>query len=159
MRKVLILLLLLSANSLCNAQIIDHTKIEYQIKKISKNKYTVSFIMTFSDDQRIISPFSEDSFWYKTSITYLDSSNITIIGPLTESPESKEEFDPISEENVRFNRKHVTFTQTIQIIGHNNFTVNGQIEYMIITDEYALPPAVVDFNLIYDERTGVISME
>ena len=151
MKKLNIIIILLSFGITSLAQKNNTIIIEYEVKRVGLKEYELNFIFTIPDSQKIISPFANDSSLFKTSIHFQRIPNIILLGSLNESPESKEEYYPKLSKMVKFNRATVKFSQMVKVINDQSCKMGGIISYMVVAENYnRFPCEIINFTLIYD---------
>jgi len=124
--------------------------VECNVNRISANRFSINFTLTLVEGTRVISPFSLDTCWAKVNIQFNEQEGVRWVNEMTESPVSKEEWDPIQECTVRFNRNRVTYKWVIERTSPKINTLNGTIEYMLVDDEKAVYPEPKPFVVQLD---------
>ena len=80
-----------------------------------------------------------------TSFTFAPSESFELVGPVEEG-EPHVEFDPNFDMELRYFGDEAVFTQKIKILSQSDFTLKGELEFMVCNDEMCLPPEYVDMS-------------
>ncbi|MDY0342759.1 MAG: cytochrome c biogenesis protein CcdA [Lentimicrobium sp.] len=80
-----------------------------------------------------------------TSFTFVKSPNYTLVGKVTE-PKPIEEYDNQFQVTLKYFENQAVFTQKIKVLSEKDFTLNGELEFMVCDDKQCLAPEIVDFE-------------
>lgn len=144
--RLLILLTLLLPLSLY-AQILKPVKWSFSSKALSGNEVQLTFKASIDNTWHLYSqdvPPPPDGP-VPTSFTFEKSSNYALIGKVTE-PKPIEEYDSQFEATLKYFENQATFTQKIKVLSEKDFTLTGELEFMVCDDKQCLAPEVVDFT-------------
>jgi len=122
-------------------------KLEFQLKKIDSENYNLVTTISLDKGSYIISPFSQDTVYGHFELTLKDSNNLVFTSKMTESPNSKTEFDPIIKDYVNFVRTNTTYSQHIKILNKEDFEVSGNVWFLI---EPLCSPVDIEYILSYN---------
>ena len=110
------------------------------------DKVQIVLTATIEPGWHLYSQFLEDGGPIPTSFTLLDSGNAYVYtGQWTEG-EPHVEYDPNFEMDLAFFSDQAVFTTTLTP-NEKDFTVTGELEFMVCNDEMCLPPTYVDFTV------------
>lgn len=146
MKKLLVLATLLFAFQFVNAQVYDPLKWKYSVKYLDDNKAELQVSATIEDHWHVYSiDIPETSPVIGTDITMEESSSFALNGPLRE-PKPIEEYDPNFDETLKWHEHKVTFTQPIKILSEKDFTIKGELMFMVCNESMCLPPEYIDLS-------------
>lgn len=146
MKKLLVLATLLFAFQFVNAQVYDPVKWKYSVKYLDDNKAELQVSATIEDHWHVYSiDIPETSPVIGTDITMEESSSFALNGPLRE-PKPIEEYDPNFDETLKWHEHKVTFTQPIKILSEKDFTIKGELMFMVCNESMCLPPEYIDLS-------------
>jgi thiol:disulfide interchange protein len=81
-----------------------------------------------------------------TSFTFKESDSFSSIGSVKEAGNLHEEYDPLFEMELKYFDTKAVFTQQIAVRTVEDFTLSGELEFMVCNDEMCLPPEFVDLS-------------
>ncbi|AEV32781.1 thiol:disulfide interchange protein [Owenweeksia hongkongensis DSM 17368] len=146
MKKLLILATLFFAFQFVDAQVYDPVKWKYSVKYLEDNKAELQVTATIEDHWHVYSiEIPETSPVIGTEVTVEESSSFALNGPLRE-PTPIEEYDPNFDEILKWHAHNVTFTQPIKILSEKDFTIKGELMFMVCNESMCLPPEYIDIS-------------
>jgi DsbC/DsbD-like thiol-disulfide interchange protein len=147
MKRIILILCVLTINMAVYAQIESPVKWSYAAKKISGTEAVVFLKATIQDGWHIYSLNLKDGGPIKTSFTFSPSKEYRLSGKATEpAPLSKIE-KAFNNMTVTYFEKSVIFQQKIKLKTANATVVKGQLEFMTCNDKKCLPPENIDFSI------------
>ncbi|WP_417613094.1 cytochrome c biogenesis protein CcdA [Owenweeksia hongkongensis] len=146
MKKLLVLATLFFAFQFVDAQVYDPVKWKYSVKYLEDNKAELQVTATIEDHWHVYSiEIPETSPVIGTEVTVEESSSFALNGPLRE-PTPIEEYDPNFDETLKWHAHNVTFTQPIKILSEKDFTIKGELMFMVCNESMCLPPEYIDIS-------------
>lgn len=146
MRRLLILATLLLGFQSAHSQVYDPVDWSYSVKYLDGNKAELQVTATIEDHWHVYSiDIPETSPVIGTEITVKESSSFALNGPLKE-PKPVEEYDPNFEETLKWHEHKATFTQPIKILSEKDFTITGELMFMVCNESMCLPPEYIDIS-------------
>lgn len=146
MKKLLLLSSLLFAFQFVNGQVYDPVKWKYAVKYLDGNNAELQVSATIEEHWHVYSiDIPVTSPVVGTEITVEKSSSFELNGALRE-PAPIEEYDPNFEETLKWHENKVTFTQPIKIHSEKDFTVKGELVFMVCNESMCLPPDYIDIS-------------
>ncbi len=146
MKKLIVLATLLFAFQFVNAQVYDPVKWKYSVKYLDNNKAELLVSATIEEHWHVYSiEIPETSPVIGTAITVEESPAYALNGPLRE-PTPVEEYDPNFDETLKWHKDKVTFTQPISILSEKDFSIKGELMFMVCNESMCLPPEYIDIS-------------
>ena len=157
MKKLLFILFAFSF-SLLNAQIVENPVTwSWETEKISETEYKLIYNATIEEGWHLYSAHVDpDVGPYPTAFYYDTIPNFIFKGKVEET-EPHVEYDPNFEAELAFFSNKAQFWQYITVPAGKEFTVKGEIEWMVCNDEMCMPPEYKDF--IFNSPTPKIAAE
>jgi DsbC/DsbD-like thiol-disulfide interchange protein len=146
MKKVLLLMVVLTLSAGAYAQIETPVKWSYAAKRLSNNEAVILLRATIQDGWHIYSLNVGDGGPIKTSFKFAPSQEYALVGKTAE-PTPIKKYEDAFKMNVTYFEKTVTFQQKIKLKSAKATSVKGQLEYMTCNDKKCLPPEDVDFTV------------
>jgi DsbC/DsbD-like thiol-disulfide interchange protein len=146
MKKVLLLITLLTLSAATFAQIEKPVKWSYAAKRVSSTEAVVFLRATIDQGWHIYSQNVKDGGPIKTSFTFAPSKEYALVGKTAE-PTPITKYESVFSMNVSYFEKTVTFQQKIKLKSANAASVKGQLEYETCNNSKCLPPEDVDFDI------------
>ncbi|GAB1404289.1 MAG: cytochrome c biogenesis protein CcdA [Lentimicrobiaceae bacterium] len=129
------------------AQILKPVKWSFSTKAISDNEVQLLFKAAIDPTWHLYSqdvPPPPDGP-IPTSFTFEKSPNYTLVGKVTE-PKPIEEYDSQFQITLKYFENQAVFTQKIKVLSEKDFTISGELEFMVCDDKQCLAPETVDFE-------------
>ncbi len=101
----------------------------------------------------VVSPFSKDSIYGQVELVLHKNEFIELSNEISESPITKEEFDPILELHVRFVRTNTRYQQDLKIKTTDDFQSTGHFWLLL---EPQCVPYKIDYVL--SQKEGVLEI-
>lgn len=128
-----------------SAQILTPVKWEYGAKKINENEAVVFLRAKMDDGWHIYSQDVEDGGPIRTSFTFAESKDYTVVGK-TAQPTPKTKFEKVFNMDVSYFDNEVVFQQRVKL-NKGTTVVRGTLEFMACDANACLPPEEVDFAI------------
>lgn len=128
------------------AQIMEPVKWEYSVRNDEGNKAEVVFTAKIDPGWHLYSQHVPEGGPIPTSFSLQKSKAYTASGPIKEG-KPKEEFDPNFDMVLKWFSKKADFVQPITIHSEKDFTLTGELEFMVCNDEMCLPPEIVEYSI------------
>jgi len=128
-----------------SGQILNPVKWDYGAKKISQNEAVVFLRAKMDDGWHIYSQNVEDGGPIKTSFTFAESKDYTLVGKTAE-PKPKTKYEDVFGMDVSYFDKEVVFQQRVKLT-KGGAVVRGTLEFMACDATSCLPPEEVDFAI------------
>jgi hypothetical protein len=145
MKKITLLIAMLSAGLSLKAQILEPVKWSYGCKSTGPNEAVLFIKATIDDGWHIYSVNQKDGGPVKTSFAFVPSGDYTLNGKVTE-PKPITKYEKSFGINVNYFARSVIFQQKIRLTGAKA-VVKGSLNFMVCNDEKCLPPEDVDFSI------------
>lgn len=141
------LLLMLFLPFTLQAQILKPVKWSFSSKVLTDNEVQLTFKASIDPTWHLYSqdvPPPPDGP-VPTSFTFEKSPNYKLIGKVTE-PKPIEEYDKQFEATLKYFENQATFTQKIKVLSEKDFTLTGELEFMVCDDKQCLAPEVIEYE-------------
>ncbi len=156
MKLLNILFLLLGISLSGIAQVYDPVDFSFTVKRLPNNEAELQMRATIEEGWHVYSLIiPKESMVLPTEISFEKSPNYQLIGAVKE-PKPINEYDKNAGEKLRFHEKEVTFTQRIRIISEKDFSVKGELSFMVCNDKMCLPPEYIDLDF---KVKGAVAVE
>jgi DsbC/DsbD-like thiol-disulfide interchange protein len=146
MKKLLVLLIVLTLGAGAYAQIESPVKWGYGAKRISPTEAVVFLRATIDDGWHIYSANQKDGGPIKTSFEFTPSKEYTVVGKIAE-PTPVTKFEKSFSMDVLYFENSVTFQQKVHLKTAGATVVKGKLEYMTCNDHKCLPPDDIEFSI------------
>lgn len=143
-RKLLTFFFLLISIHSGFSQILKPVKWSFSSEQKDKEA-TLILKATIDKGWHLYSQHIPDGGPIKTSFTFQPSKDYEMIGKTTE-PKAEEFFDPNFEMMLAQFEHGVDFKQKIKIKSEKNFTIKGELEFMVCDNTRCLAPEIVEFS-------------
>jgi cytochrome c biogenesis protein CcdA/thioredoxin-related protein len=143
---------LISANSF--AQILNPVKWEFLKKELSNDEIELQFKASLDEGWYLYSQNLDDNGPVPTEFTFLDNNSYDLIGIVNE-PNTNEEYDPNFDMTLKYFKDEVIFIQKIKNKSNTDFTLSGNIYFMVCDNSQCLPPEELEFNFEIEGSTSV----
>lgn len=143
-------ILLCTVAFLCKAQEPYPVAWRFSTVKLGDKTFEVHFRATIEPKRHIYSQDIPPGTAMPTTITFEKNPLIILRGEISEhgKPEQKLEDDIL----LKYYKGQVEFVQVIKVKADVKTTLNGNINFMVCTDESCLPPADKRFSITLDAR-------
>jgi len=146
MKKLLLMIVLVTLTTGAFAQIESPVKWAYGAKRISPTEAVIFLRATIDDGWHIYSLNVKDGGPIKTSFTFPASKDYSLVGTVIE-PKPTSKYESSFKMDVTYFEKTVTFQQKIRLKTAGATVVKGSLEYETCNDRKCLPPDDVDFSI------------
>jgi DsbC/DsbD-like thiol-disulfide interchange protein len=146
MKKLLIIVALLTVTGFAKAQILQPVKWSYAAKRINSKQAIVYLKANIDNGWHIYSQDIAASGPTKTVFTFRSSKDYILNGKTVE-PTPISHFDKMFNMKIGYFEKSVIFQQKINIKTSGKITVKGKLEFGTCDDKQCLPPEEVEFNI------------
>ncbi len=144
MKKISIIILLLSASLFSQAQILHPVKWAYGAKKINQDEAVVFIKATIEEGWHIYSAYQKEGGPVPTSFTF-PAGSFRLIGNIIE-PRPETRFEDAFKMNVSYFENSVIFQQQIRLY-QQQALVNGSLKFMCCNDHQCLAPETIAFSI------------
>ena len=115
----------------------------YSSKTLTDTTAELIITATIEPGWHLYSQFIPEDGPIPTSFTFVESADYNRIGKVTEG-KPHEEYDPNFDMILKYFGEKAIFKQKIAVKSTKDFTVKGELEFMVCNDEMCLPPEYVD---------------
>jgi len=129
-----------------SSQILDPVKWRFKVEQPAPGEATVLMIATADPGWHVYSQNIPKGGPIPTTFSFDQSPHYERVGKVTE-PKAIEENDPNFDMVLKFFADKVVFKQKIRVLGRENFTLKGTVNFMCCDDKQCLPPNDVEFEL------------
>ncbi len=143
MKKIISLLFVL-ISVVSSAQIFAPVDWEFSQKQISDTEIELQFKATIDDGWHLYSQHIADDGPVPTEFTFITEGGYELIDNVIEG-EPIEEFDPNFDMVLKYFGHEAIFTQKIKITSAEDFTLAGDVYFMVCDEAQCLPPEVAEF--------------
>ena len=142
---LLIINILVIFPTLSKAQMPDPVKWTTTIEKEKSGQTVLVMTANIERGWHLYSQFLPDGGPIKTMFSLVPSADYELIGTVTEG-KSTDYYDKNFEMQLKYFSEKTEFRQQIKLKTKKDFTINGNVEYMVCDDEKCLPPKTVDLT-------------
>lgn len=128
-----------------DAQILKPVKWSYAAKKTSATEATIYIKSTIEQGWHIYSLDTPEGGPVSTSITFTPDHSYQLTGAVLQ-PRPASKMEKQFGVEVKYFENTVIFQQKIKL-KDNKATVNGEINFMVCSDQQCLPPATIQFSV------------
>jgi len=144
MKKIIsILFALISVVS--SAQIFTPVEWEFSQKQLSDTEIELQFKANIDEGWHLYSQHIADDGPVPTEFTFITEGSYELIDNVIEG-EPIEEFDPNFDMVLKYFGHEAIFTQKIKITSAEDFTLAGDVYFMVCDEAQCLPPEVAEFS-------------
>jgi len=147
MKKLLVLIVFLSAALISYAQIQSPVSWTFSAKKIDAKTYEVHMIATVGSGWHIYSQTTPDGGPVATTIKFTKNPLLTLDGAAKELGKLEQRYEPLFDVDVKQFSNKVEFVQIIKMKAPVKTNVAGSIEFMVCNDTECLPPSEKKFSI------------
>jgi thiol:disulfide interchange protein DsbD len=144
MKKLLVTLFLLMS-VLSFAQIFNPVEWDFSYKRLSDNEIELQFKATIDEGWHVYSQFIEDDGPVPTELIFTTEGGYSLVGTAKEG-EPIEEFDPNFDMVLKYFSNEAIFTQKIEVTSAEDFTLEGNVYFMVCDEAQCLPPEEIEFS-------------
>jgi thiol:disulfide interchange protein len=129
------------------SQVLDPVKWTFKVEQTKPDEATLLIIAKADKGWHLYSQNIPEAKTrpVPTTFTFKKSADYELIGKVTE-PKAIEEYDPNFEMTLRYFADKTVFRQKIKILGKQDFTITGTVEFMCCDDHQCLPPNEVNIT-------------
>ncbi len=143
-RQFLFLILTLTLGA-TQAQIYNPVKWSYEAKHKSGDTYELLFKASIEKDWHLYATNLEsDEGPVATSFYFTEAEHFTTQGGVSDGKSVISKYDKVFEMNLSYYETSATFTQVVNWSG--DAPIEGELEFMVCTDERCLPPEYIAFS-------------
>jgi len=144
MKRLLIVLFLLMS-VVVSAQIFNPVDWDFSHKKLSENEIELQFKANIEDYWHLYSQHISDDGPVPTEFTFLTHAGYKLVGDMNEG-KPEEEFDPNFDMVLKYFDQEAIFSQKIKVESSEDFTISGNVYFMVCDEAQCLPPEEVEFS-------------
>ena len=144
MKKIFILFFTL-LSVMTSAQIFNPVTWDFSQKQVSDNEIELQFKATIDEGWHLYSQFIEDDGPVPTEFTFTTDAGYSLVGTPKEGIPI-EEFDPNFDMILKYFGHEAIFTQIVQISSAEDFSLDGNVYFMVCDEAQCLPPEEVEFS-------------
>jgi len=156
MKKIFILFFTL-LSVITSAQIFNPVTWDFSQKQVSDNEIELQFKATIDEGWHLYSQFIEDDGPVPTEFTFTEGGYSLVGSPKEGIP--IEEFDPNFDMILKYFGHEATFTQIVQISSAEDFSLDGNVYFMVCDEAQCLPPEEVEFSFEIKGVDGGVIVE
>jgi len=127
-----------------NAQIYNPVKWDFSQKEVSADEIELQFKAIIEDNWHMYSQLVDDDM-IATKITFETDNSWSLTG-ITKEGTPIEKYDPTQEMVLKYFENEVVFSQRIKVISSDDFTIKGNIYFIVCDSAQCLPPEDVEFS-------------
>jgi thiol:disulfide interchange protein DsbD len=144
MKRLLVVLFTLMS-VVVSAQIFNPVDWEFSQKQLSDTEIELQFKASIEDYWHLYSQHIDDDGPVPTEFTFTTTDGFELVGNMHEG-EPLEEFDPNFDMILKYFGKEAIFTQKVKVISATDFTLDGNVYFMVCDESQCLPPEEVEFS-------------
>ena len=148
--KRLLLALFLFVSGIIFAQIYDPVHWEFSQKQLSENEIELQFKASIEDGWYLYSQHISDDGPVPTQFSFTTVEGYDLIDRVVEE-EALEAFDSNFDMILKYFRDEVIFKQKIKVLSSEEFTIKGNVYFMVCDEAQCLPPEEVEFSFAINE--------
>lgn len=145
MKKTFIFLFFILVGFAGFSQIHNPVNWTTSVKKISETEYDLVINAAIEMKWHLYSQNVPEDGPIPTSFNFEPSDNYQLIGTPSEE-EGHTIDDPVFGMRIKYFEDNAIFKQRIKILSKNNFTIQGEVEFMVCDDTNCLPPTFEDLS-------------
>jgi thiol:disulfide interchange protein DsbD len=144
MKKIISLFFIL-LSVVASAQIFTPVEWEFSQKQLSDTEIELQFKATIDDGWHLYSQHITDDGPVPTEFTFITEGGYELIDGVTEG-EPIEEFDPNFDMVLKYFGHEAIFIQKIKVTAAEDFSLDGNVYFMVCDEAQCLPPEEVEFS-------------
>ena len=144
MKKIFILFFTL-LSVITSAQIFNPVTWDFSQKQISDHEIELQFKATIDDGWHLYSQFIEEDGPVPTEFTFTTEGGYSLVG-IPKEGVPIEEFDPNFDMILKYFGHEAIFTQIVQVSSAEDFSLDGNVYFMVCDEAQCLPPEEVEFS-------------
>jgi len=157
MKKIFILFFTL-LSVITSAQIFNPVTWDFSQKQISDHEIELQFKATIDDGWHLYSQFIEEDGPVPTEFTFTTEGGYSLVG-IPKEGVPIEEFDPNFDMILKYFGHEAIFTQIVQISSAEDFSLDGNVYFMVCDEAQCLPPEEVEFSFEIKGVDGGVIVE
>lgn len=143
MKKFILSLLVLPL--IVSAQIYNPVSWEFSQEQINSEEIELTFKAEIEEGWYLYSQNIEDDGPIPTSFIFFESDSFQLVGSTSEGTPI-EQFDPNFDMVLKYFKNKAVFTQIVKVKTENDFTLKGELTFMVCDSLKCLPPEYVDLE-------------
>jgi hypothetical protein len=143
--KRLLFILFILMSVVVSAQIFNPLEWKFSQKQLSDTEIELQFKVTIEDHWHLYSQHIEDDGPVPTEFTFTTEGGYELIGGVFEG-ETIKAYDQNFDMILNYFRHKAIFTQTIKVTSAEDFTLAGNVYFMVGDRAQCLPPEEVEFS-------------
>ena len=157
MKKIFILFFTL-LSVITSAQIFNPVTWDFSQKQISDHEIELQFKATIDDGWHLYSQFIEEDGPVPTEFTFTTEGGYSLVG-IPKEGVPIEEFDPNFDMILKYFGHEAIFTQIVQVSSAEDFSLDGNVYFMVCDEAQCLPPEEVEFSFEIKGVDGGVIVE
>lgn len=137
MKKFILSLLVLPL--IVSAQIYNPVSWEFSQEQINSEEIELTFKAEIEEGWYLYSQNIEDDGPIPTSFIFFESDSFQLVGSTSEGTPI-EQFDPNFDMVLKYFKNKAVFTQIVKVNTENDFTLKGELTFMVCDSLKCLPP-------------------
>jgi len=128
-----------------SAQIFNPVTWDFSQKQISDHEIELQFKATIDEGWHLYSQFIEEDGPVPTEFTFTTEGGYSLVG-IPKEGVPIEEFDPNFDMILKYFGHEAIFTQIVQVSSAEDFSLDGNVYFMVCDEAQCLPPEEVEFS-------------
>jgi len=128
-----------------SAQIFNPVTWDFSQKQISDHEIELQFKATIDEGWHLYSQFIEEDGPVPTEFTFTTEGGYSLVG-IPKEGLPIEEFDPNFDMILKYFGHEAIFTQIVQVSSAEDFSLDGNVYFMVCDEAQCLPPEEVEFS-------------
>ena len=157
MKKIFILFFTL-LSVITSAQIFNPVTWDFSQKQISDHEIELQFKATIDEGWHLYSQFIEEDGPVPTEFTFTTEGGYSLVG-IPKEGVPIEEFDPNFDMILKYFGHEAIFTQIVQVSSAEDFSLDGNVYFMVCDEAQCLPPEEVEFSFEIKGVDGGVIVE
>jgi hypothetical protein len=138
--KSLLLFFFLTAFHFTQAQILEPCHWSFKVEQTKPDEATLIFIAKLDSGWHLYSQFLTGDGPIPTAFHFTKSPQYKLVGK-TEEGKPLSEYDKNFDMELKYFENKAVFKQKVNVLGKNDFTVTGTIDFQVCKEECIFPPA------------------
>jgi hypothetical protein len=147
MKQLYILLLLVIAGGMANAQSSKQVQWTYTAKKIADKTYEVHLSAAIGSNYHLYAQMVGVDGPVPTTFTFIKNPLTILDGKPKEMGKVIKKKEEVWGGDVNYYEKNVDFIQVVKLKGNIKTSLAGNVEFMVCNDSQCLPPSKIDFSV------------